>query len=421
MITFPCKCGHAFNLTEDQAGGLTQCPRCGLLNDVPSLNDLAGMSADGTFNIDDAPPVTDGITLADLHEAFTPHTTDASGREKDLRQGDAYFRSVGMRGPLEPDRIAPRYDPVTGELVRPLELRQEQPRPVLPMEDSAPGSSHEPAPQAVLPVAPIKSISYAAGATRKHVTPVTLLLELFMPANAFVMFFVFLFAIVAALASVMLAVYSGLFHLPLQVLNIPIWMILAHYGCVIEDTGPDNRDELPRPLRNLSLGEDLWNPFIHVIIAGVICYFPAILAGLPGIPLGPSRGIIILLLQVIGSLFLPAVLLTSVTSGTIANLRPDRVLAVISLCGSQYLLSVIAYLLAMAAALLVFLAPALLPVNPNNPIIKRMGEAYVLLPLLAVSIYLAHFFCWHLGMMYRAHHEQFPWVLQRHVKRSAER
>lgn len=414
MITFPCKCGHAFNLTEDQAGGMTQCPRCGLLNDVPSLNDLAGMSADGTFNLDEVPTITDGFTLADLHKAFTPHTTDASGQEKDLRQGEAHFRSVGTFGPLEPERIAPKYDPGTGELIRPLELRQDQPRPVLSMDDPAANPAH---PSAM----PVRSLGYAVGDARKQASPLAPLLELFMAANAIVMFFVFLFTVIAGLASVVLAFYSAAFDLPLYILNVPVWLLLAHYACVIEDIGPDGRDELPRPMRNLSVGEDLWRPFLHVILAGAICYFPAILAGSPGLPLGPSRGIIIFLLELAGSLFMPAALLTSVTSGTIANLRPDRVLAVISLCGGQYLLSVVAYLLTMATALFAFLAPAVLPMNPNNPLVKKMGEPYVLLPLLAISVYFAHFFCWHLGMMYRAHHEEFPWVLQRHIRKNAAR
>ena len=47
-----------------------------------------------------------------------------------------------------------------------------------------------------------------------------------------------------------------------------------------------------------------------------------------------------------------------------------------------------------------------------------LEEPYVQLPLLAVCVYLAHFFCWHLGLLYRAHHDDFPWLMQRHVKRN---
>jgi hypothetical protein len=36
--------------------------------------------------------------------------------------------------------------------------------------------------------------------------------------------------------------------------------------------------------------------------------------------------------------------------------------------------------------------------------------------MLAVGIYFAHLFCWQLGMLYREHHNQFPWAYQRHVR-----
>jgi TctA family transporter len=35
---------------------------------------------------------------------------------------------------------------------------------------------------------------------------------------------------------------------------------------------------------------------------------------------------------------------------------------------------------------------------------------------LIMGIFLMHYFCWVLGLLYRQKHEQFPWVLQRHVK-----
>jgi hypothetical protein len=37
-------------------------------------------------------------------------------------------------------------------------------------------------------------------------------------------------------------------------------------------------------------------------------------------------------------------------------------------------------------------------------------------PALLLGIYLFHFACWHLGLLYRANHERFPWILQRHVQ-----
>jgi hypothetical protein len=39
-----------------------------------------------------------------------------------------------------------------------------------------------------------------------------------------------------------------------------------------------------------------------------------------------------------------------------------------------------------------------------------------MLPVLLASVYVLHFFCWHLGMLYRANHATFPWLAQRHIK-----
>jgi hypothetical protein len=44
------------------------------------------------------------------------------------------------------------------------------------------------------------------------------------------------------------------------------------------------------------------------------------------------------------------------------------------------------------------------------------GAFLVVVPALILGIFLMHWFCWYLGLMYRAHQEQFPWVLQRHVR-----
>ena len=67
MIKFPCRCSHLFTLDDEMAGGMIQCPRCGLLNDVPSLNDLQNILPDGTIDIELAPIKDDsGARLAEL-------------------------------------------------------------------------------------------------------------------------------------------------------------------------------------------------------------------------------------------------------------------------------------------------------------------------------------------------------------------
>ena len=55
MIEFPCPCGrYTFSVPEDMAGGLVQCPKCGRLNDIPTLSDLALIAEDGTYKVVDA-------------------------------------------------------------------------------------------------------------------------------------------------------------------------------------------------------------------------------------------------------------------------------------------------------------------------------------------------------------------------------
>lgn len=426
MITFPCKCGQVFNLTEDMAGGLVQCRRCGLLADVPSLSDLPYLADDGTIKIGDAAPITDGIGLGDLQEAFSTKTVDSRGHEKDLRPGPEHFRAIGTTTTDEPPRVAPRYDPGTGELIRPMELVDEVPRPVLPVDatvDDVPFAKTVQTIPAIpaTPAGPLrrpKSIGYAVGESRKQITPATLAIELLMPQNAIVLFFVFVFYVFSGAIGSFLAIGGLFFQVWLQVLNIPLWLILAHYGCVIEDTGPDSRDELPRPLRHFALGEDIIGPFFRVATAGVICFFPVFIASMPKVPLGNLRLPVMLLMELIGSFFLPAVLLTSVTGTTLLNLRPDRVLSVIRHCGPDYILSFGVFLLTLIPSTFYLVGPSLFFSNASNKVIQHMSREYVSLPLLALCVYLTHLFCWHLGLMYRAHHDEFPWLMQRHIRRN---
>jgi hypothetical protein len=412
MIKFPCKCGNIFNLTDDMAGGMLQCPRCGLLNDIPTLNDLPNLSEDGTVKLAErsaSSEVHDQHAIAQMHVAFSPHTTDHLGRQKDLRPDEEHFQAIGESNE-EPTRAIPKYDPATGELVRALDLKSSEPMPVLPATDDAPPLAAIP----VQPIQPARSISYATYGTHAAVTPATLLLELFQPANAVVMLFLFIFYLIAGTFGTMLAIGSLFFHISLQVLNVFLWLIIAHYGCVIEDTALEARDELPRPLRNLDLNQDIISPFINVVVAGLICYFPAIIAGIPRIPLDDhTRLLLVLLFGFVGSFFFPAVVLTTITGSTLQNLRPDRVLAVMLRCGGDYILAVGVYLVWLLPTAFYLIAETATWMDPT--IAARLQKPLVCIPALAVCVYLTHYFCWLLGLMYRSHHEQFPWVLQHHI------
>ena len=47
MIRFVCTCGHRLEVPDDEAGNSLQCPKCGLLVDVPTLSELQNFTEDG--------------------------------------------------------------------------------------------------------------------------------------------------------------------------------------------------------------------------------------------------------------------------------------------------------------------------------------------------------------------------------------
>src|SRR5688500_7022673 len=153
MIRFTCMCQHRIEVPEDMAGGLTQCVRCGRLNDVPTLSALPYLADDGTYVVDVERPTDDPVRLAELSIIYAKGTTDADGDEIDQRMaageltapaaaaGDAPSDEDGgiplkdepsrkLRRPAA--RPAPRYDPETGELIQELELKEDPERPIDP-------------------------------------------------------------------------------------------------------------------------------------------------------------------------------------------------------------------------------------------------------------------------------------------------
>src|SRR4051812_32441715 len=96
MIKFPCHCGHPFVLDDDKAGSTIQCPKCGRLNDIPTLSDLEHIRTDdGTFEIDAPIAETEEHRLQNLRRAFGSGTTDESGNEIDLRPSIDDVRAAG--------------------------------------------------------------------------------------------------------------------------------------------------------------------------------------------------------------------------------------------------------------------------------------------------------------------------------------
>ena len=410
MIQFPCPCGHAFSLDDDQAGGFVQCPTCHRLNDIPALGEIHQIASDGTYILE--PPVPRPQTedvVADLAYIYQKSVRDNEGNEIDLRTTPAELEAIG-KGELRPlvpvaingKRIPPRYDPETGELITSFDVAE---------KNGNEADSDE------IPMAK-PALNYATGeAANKHLF-LKLFVNLLNPLNVAVMFAVF--CVHLLLMPVLLVVFAGIMFL---IVAIPFigGAILAHYGNVIEDVGPHERDELPRPLRDVGWHEDLWSPFCHVFGSLMICYAPAFV--LPGIlhrfdVSDAGRLAVMFLLAAAGTLIFPAVLLTLQCGNTVLNLRPDRVAKVMSTCGKDYLFTLVAWIVAAPVYLWGFLGTtaALIEIMHPTGMSNWIISWTFTLPALAAGIFLTHYFCMCVGMLYRVHYDQFPWVLQRHER-----
>jgi hypothetical protein len=219
-------------------------------------------------------------------------------------------------------------------------------------------------------------------------------------------------------------------HIFLQLMMIPVvagfllvipgmfalaFALVAHYTNVVNEIGVEANDELPRPLRDLSWSEDIWGPFVHFFFAAMICYGPILFYHeFPKTVVLPY----ILTVLFFGTIGFPAIFLTTATSGTVLNLSPDRVLGVISAMGLKYLIAIglwavaaVLYLAGIGISIFT-IASVVMTTSSTVPAVKvPIFGAYA---MLLVGIVLMHAFCWYLGLLYRAHYDQFNWFLQRH-------
>src|SRR5436309_2041390 len=85
-LRFACTCGTVLEVPIEQAGTSLQCPQCGRLVDVPTLSDLAALSEDGTYKVDELELRDEPDRLAKLHRAFGHQRVDEQGHDIDLRQ-----------------------------------------------------------------------------------------------------------------------------------------------------------------------------------------------------------------------------------------------------------------------------------------------------------------------------------------------
>jgi hypothetical protein len=396
MINFVCACGRAFSFPDDTAGETFQCPDCLRALDVPTLSDLASMEADGTIKVAEA---LARRPEAELDPDYIPRLKEQVGDvdEYDLRPTADDIIKAGVEAvPLkEEDEVrpaTPKYDPETGELIRPMAVKQDK-TPVA----------------AVAAAVPV--ISYATAGYGGGVPPWRVPLELLMPANITVIVVMFMMHMLNQVVALMTA---GGFFLIAPVGVVIAFFVLAHYVNVIDEVGRAERDELPTPLRGLSWSEDIWHPFVGFAAALMLCYFPAVWAADASVWVAGA-------LALLGSVFFPAVLLTTATSGSMWNLRPDRVLSVMGICGGKYILMGLLWLVAggvYTAAAFGVIVHAVSLVSSGG--LARHIAVILAYPVLLGAIYLMHLFAWYEGLLYRAHNVGFPWVLQRHIPTVSE-
>jgi hypothetical protein len=394
MIKFNCHCNHAFEFPDEMAGKQAQCPACGRLVDIPSAHELSHLSEDGTFLIND--PVEPKIdAFEEMRRLYTRNKVDESGHDIDLRQTQEQLAAAGTQDDIfEYERLpkAPKYDPETGELIRPLDIAA----PAVPLGHAV-----------AAPATGAVTLNYATPDFQEAVS-YSPFFRLFAPINLVTMFFVFLLHVFFFMA-------TSLVYVSLLAIAIVGPALIAHYANVVEEIGVEERDDLPRLLRHFEFGDDIFYPFWRVAVAWLICFAPTrILALVWAYHQWPMVGgaTVISVMEVLGWILFPAVVLTTTTSGSFADLSPYRVVSVIGKIGPQYALLVILYVVASS-----FYVVGLLGVPTIAYLFaftRQKGSFGIIEPIaigiLVVGIFLMHYFAWKLGLCYRRYHRKFPWA-----------
>ena len=392
MINFPCLCGNKFSLDDSMAGGSLQCPMCSLLVSVPTLDDLKFLTADGTYDIDPLPLPEQRRTEVPMLP--TDSTVEIIGRR---------IEEIGVND-IAPTRVAPRYDPVSGELI----------------------TSHDVVPVVVSAEAkaPIRTQPVGKSRVRKIEPPrpnawLWVLGELFMAKNMAVMGIMTIIYCVLAFTIYWVLVLHGVMFIFVPIVKVAF--AAGYYSIIMQETGPGELNELPPPVRFLEWATDIRDPLIHIALASLLCFGPALLF-MAFVPNGTVPNLIAAGLALLGVIFFPAAFMTLAIDGIIANLRPDRLLGVIAVAGFAYPPVILAWgggilLLSNGVlGLVVSLAPLYNPfgVVVPRPFIGTSGTAAFFLVI--AGLYSTFYACWMMGMIWRGGHEKFPWIAQRFVK-----
>ncbi len=326
---------------------------------------------------------------------------DEQGVEIDLRNTPEQVAAAGTDDSAldyEVVPTAPKYDPETGELIRPLELREDPENAGHPSQ---------------IPLAHT-TLNYASPELNPNVSAFSPLLSLLMPINLAAMFFVLIAHVILVM---------GFFSLVLAFVVIIAMGVglVAHYANVIEEIAIEERDELPRLLRHFDFADDIWLPFCRVCVASVLCFWPGMAVRLAGAIEGWPRDRVKaahLILDILGLILFPATLLTATTSGSYANLRPDRVLGTIARIGPRYAFFVVLFTVAITVYALGLVA-AVTQLNElfvRGPSVEWFLAGLIAYGMLFAGIFLMHYFAWLLGLSYRMEHNSFPWVLQHYER-----
>ncbi len=412
-------------VADDMSGESVQCPKCGLLVDVPLLDELQNLDSDGVIKVGPR-------TTPDAHR---------DGRRRDVpsvtRKDDPSDRRMTLDEVLEVDRHVdevnqpqirsrPLYDPLTGELIEPLQISRAE-RSDSVKRPSAGNANVGARPNGSRPGSSV--LGYARGPVStdiqgKPANFLSIWFLMFAPMNVIV--WVLIASIIGG--SIMLSMVPLAGVLFAFLLGLPIiCALMGHFGNIVDETGPVGRDELPTPLRHASIREDILDPMVSVAVAGALAFSPllSVIAYAPRLPAQVYLAFIVL-----GFCVLPALLITKLCSGYFMNVLPHRSLPLMWICGVWYwwsalvlMVAIIVFMLGAAMSLSFGMRIGAIMIAPSGSTVSTptmFGMSYQLemilgTPTLFVGVFLLHAACWHLGMLYRKFYPRFPWLMQRHI------
>lgn len=400
MIHFVCICGEPFDVPAEMAGESLQCPACRRLVDVPRLSDIDAFENDGTVRLNDSHQTPSA--LVDKLRAF--------GHRDDMRPSLEEFLIAGTGDPATTpkERPKPRYDPVTGELMLPVEIANDELPPPPPVDTGAPVLGYA-------RTVPQAGLADERGKLNWWAVPWRLL------GGWSLMALIIIWAVhVFCMVGVMIPGFNVFFILPAFVI---VLIMVAHYTNTIEEFGPNERDNIPVLLRSVSLGEDVIQPLFKCGVSSLYAFFPLLAIAIFSPP-HAFRDYPLLWLAPLGwgLLLFPAALFTMVCGGVVHNLMPQRLLSVVIAAPVRYALASMVFYVALfgycVALDTIEISPptALVPSATQSQLLKTVANASITAGMFAGVVYLMHLAAAWLGLIYRSKHNDFNWVLQRHER-----